>query len=272
MLRGKRWLAAACVAAGGALACNGLVPARTLADAFNQGVLDSRSDPHYPPEQRGPDVVARKMQDELAGGYFGQGAGDARVVRWLATLGDKAIPFMHQTLPLGEALAEPSSAEAHAAQSARVGSALEASDHGSFSPVDRPLCSKEGVPDGEAIEALSDWVRFRVALERAVGGAQAILDERLATMDEVSHGAARAFRGTAAYLANRRWRRERARPTVGLVVKGGAATGIFSAGVVWVALNVIRRCVEAGKCPRGAAGFSLVSGTSTGATVVGAVD
>lgn len=277
MLGGRRWLAVGMICFGGAAACHGIVPTRTLVDAFNGGMLDSSNDPFYPPEKRAEDVVARRMREELGDGYFGQGRDDARVVLWLRALSTQAMPFMSSALPVDAALAsptEPAPAAKQTVQAAvqsRVKSALDTRAQ-TFVPVDRPLCRARHDADGEALEAFADYVRFRTALERAVGGAEALLDERLATITEVIHGAERAFGDTAAYLANRRWRRARAHPTTGLVVKGGAATGIFSAGVVWVALNVIDQCVKAGKCSRDDAGFALVSGTSTGATIVGAVD
>lgn len=273
MTERARGLAAFLLFAGGAAACHGLIPTRTLVGAFNQGMLDSRPDPYYSPERRGEDVVARQMRDELMGGYFGQGAPNARVAGWLRVLSRNADAFMSETLTVDEALATtaaPASESPTEARGQRVERSIDL--HCDFVPIERPLCRARHDPDGEAVATLADYIRFRTSALRAVGAAGALLDERLATAGEAARGAKRAFDDTASYLEARRWRRELDRPITGLVVKGGAATGIYSAGVVWVALNILEACVREGACDRASAGFALMSGTSTGATIVGAVD
>src|ERR1017187_274646 len=75
-------------------ACSGVVSTRVLADAFNGGVLDSNADPFYTASLRAKDTVAWRMRDELGEAYFGQGAADAQVVKWLDALDDHAAEFM----------------------------------------------------------------------------------------------------------------------------------------------------------------------------------
>lgn len=273
MIDHKRGLAAFVLFAGASAACHGLVPTRVLADAFNTGMLEARPDPYYSPEKRAEDVVARRMRDELTGGYFGQGRPDARVVLWLQVLGRNADAFMNETLTVDEALATPVPPAAESPSRARGRRVEQSIDlHVDTLPVERPLCRARHDVDAESVAVLADYVRFRTSVLRAVGAAGALLDERFATMGEATRGAQRAFEDSARYLEARRWRREIDRPVTGLVVKGGAATGIYSAGVVWVALNILDACVKQGVCDRGSAGFALMSGTSTGATIVGAVD
>ncbi|MCC6554590.1 MAG: patatin-like phospholipase family protein, partial [Polyangiaceae bacterium] len=107
------------------------------------------------------------------------------------------------------------------------------------------------------------------------------LAEGLVDREAVLAGAGSALSRASRYVAGRRWRRERDRPTTGIVVKGGAATGIFSAGVVWTVLHMIHGCMSDPACgaappgasrPRRDLRFQLLSGTSTGAMVAIAVD
>jgi predicted acylesterase/phospholipase RssA len=76
------------------------------------------------------------------------------------------------------------------------------------------------------------------------------------------------------YLGHRTWHRQFDRHVNGLVVKGGASTGMYSAGVVWVALNLVHRCLDNPAClaATGDPRFSLISGTSTGAMIAVVTD
>ena len=279
-----------------ACACSGIVSTRKLADAFNGGVLDSTADPFYERSQRARDTVTWRMRDELGDAYFGQGAADARVVGWLDYLDTNADAFMREivgreldggasnNLPLFVDEREAPAADASPStenekvkekpvSQQRLEEALDKAGIAA-SPGDEPFCDPTAPdrPNHEAIERFADYVRFRVVLELAAGGATRLVEERLATMDDAVLGAKRAFHDTATYLANRKWRRDEKHPVTGLVVKGGAATGIFSAGVVYVALNLINECIKAGVCAPDHAGFMMASGTSTGATVAAATD
>jgi len=266
----------------GLFACN-LVASRELATAFNQGVLDSKTDPYYARSQRATDTVMWRMRDELGEGYFGQGGPgspghDARVVAWLQLLHDHAADFMDSSLRAwfaGDASADLSfedddhgSDKAAPASQQAIQKAITKSG---IAPPSTPVCDGR-TRNPAAIAELADYVRFRVALQRAVTVTGKLVDERFATMDEVHSAAERAFGDTAAYLRTRQWKRELDHPVTGLVVKGGAATGIFSAGVVWVTLNMIDKCMQDDACRKRHPGFAMASGTSTGATVVGATD
>ncbi|MBW2458311.1 MAG: patatin-like phospholipase family protein [Deltaproteobacteria bacterium] len=142
---------------------------------------------------------------------------------------------------------------------------------------DAPVCLARNQRDPAALTHFVDHMRFTVALERAVFASAELLVEGLATKDQLTTGAERAFSEAASYLEHRRWQRELDRRTTGMVIKGGAATGIFSAGVAWVALNMLHRYAEKTHCgsetnPTSCPRFDLVAGTSTGAFVAVAVD
>jgi len=273
-------------------ACSGVVSTRMLADAFNGGVLDSTTDPFYAASLRAKDTVAWRMRDELGEAYFGQGAADARVVKWLDALQDHAAEFMSDIV--GRKLAggdqdndlelvgedaggvpdAPAAKEASASQK-RLQSALQrASLDRERSIGDEPFCgeSAPNQPNNIAIERFADYVRFNVALDLAAADATQLVRERFTTMPEAIDAAKRAFHETATYLADRKWKRDQKHPVTGLVIKGGAATGIFSAGVVYVALNMLNECLKAKVCMPDHAGFVMASGTSTGATVATAAD
>ncbi|HEX7603644.1 MAG TPA: hypothetical protein VF316_18625 [Polyangiaceae bacterium] len=270
--RGIRIFAAVLVASG--VACK-LLPTRDLSTAFNGGVLDSTYDNAYPRSQRAADTVMWRMRDELGEGYFDQGPGSTRTVGWLTEIERHAGVFMEDALRTGDVTADLDASYVTPPPAVTQNQVQVALDRyvslPTPPPTDVPLCS-DRAPNPSAIEALADRIRFTIALERAVDHARELLYERFATMGEVIEGATRAFHDSSAYLANRRWKRDFRHPTTGLVVKGGAATGIYSAGVVWVALNLVHQCISSGVCDAGSSGFMLASGTSTGATIVGAVD
>ena len=274
-------------------ACSGVVSTRVLADAFNGGALDSTPDPFYGRSQRATDTVAWRMREELGEAYFEQGGKDAQVVQWLEHLAQNAPGFMHEIvareLSVPSAALDSGSVESAAANGAADGKETPSSQkklraalraiHAdeTVSPMgfgNEPLCdsSQPNRPNDHAVERFADYVRFQVSLDLAAQHASDLVQERFATMDEAIAGGRRAFEETAAYLANRRWRRDQKHRVTGLVVKGGAATGIFSAGVVYVALNLLNECLKANLCSPDHAGFAMASGTSTGATIATAVD
>jgi predicted acylesterase/phospholipase RssA len=268
-------------------ACSGVVSTRKLADAFNGGALDGTPDPFYDRSQRAVDTVAWRMREELGGAYFEQGRADSPVVRWLHYLEEHAPDFMREMVAneLAQgAMGSESDAgtedhggtatKAVPASQRRLRAALKTiqADKASapLSPGDEPLCGAAG--GGQAMARFVDSVRFHVAIAAAVKNAADLVGERFATMDEAIAASRRAFTDSATYLANRKWQRDLHHRVTGLVVKGGAATGVFSAGVVYVALNLIDECLKAGVCDAAQAGFVMASGTSTGATVVTAAD
>jgi predicted acylesterase/phospholipase RssA len=264
-------------------ACNSVVATSRLANAFNEGVLDSTADPAYDRGKRATDTVMWRMRDELGSGYFGQGAKDAQVVKWLAALDKHAAAFIRDAVatsvadvtPTDDSCADDSGTPQKqvSASQQKIQRFLER-EVPDVAPPTAALCTlgDPSQPNVAAIEQLSDYVRFSVALSQAGGDAAALVDEGFAPIDEATAGASAAFEHTADYLVNRNWRRQWDHHVAGLVVKGGAATGMFSAGVVWVALNILRECTRAHLCDPATTGFSMASGTSTGATIVAASD
>ena len=125
----------------------------------------------------------------------------------------------------------------------------------------------------------ADYVRFEEGVQRAVRGVAEVLIERLVDPRAVELGAADGFREAANYLTRRTWKRNLDVPTTGIVAKGGAVTGVYSAGVVWVLLNLTQKCMADPDCS-GSRGeqlgtdhrFRLISGTSTGAMISTAID
>jgi predicted acylesterase/phospholipase RssA len=135
-------------------------------------------------------------------------------------------------------------------------------------PAGISMCDGTTIKREQASE-LADALRFDAAVERAGTAVTALAIEGIVNVAEIEQGAREAFIELEHYIGNRGWRRQFDRHVNGLVVKGGASTGLYSAGVVWVALNLIDRCLEDATCKAKTAdpSFSLVSGTSTGAMI-----
>lgn len=144
---------------------------------------------------------------------------------------------------------------------------------GSIGANQASICAA-GERQAPALERFADGVRLRAGTERAVMAIVDVLIERAVDAAAVRMGAAQALREAAAYVRGRRWQRELVRPVTGLVVKGGASTGVYSAGVVWVALGLVHRCMQDPDCRGGRDDlrFTLLSGTSTGALISTAAD
>jgi predicted acylesterase/phospholipase RssA len=142
-------------------------------------------------------------------------------------------------------------------------------------PEHRPVCPSPGVRDDAAIAAFSDHVRFHHAIERAVQGLVPALVEGLIDTTAIVEGVREAMQEARTYLRQRTWRRRLDSHVTGLVVQGGAVDGIYSAGAVWVVLNLISGCNGDEVCSsHGTLDFRLrlLSGTSTGAMVSTATD
>jgi predicted acylesterase/phospholipase RssA len=138
-------------------------------------------------------------------------------------------------------------------------------------PTTGSFCGSTGERDREQF---ADFVRFEAALERAARVVASLVVEGLVDSKHVVSGANLAFSQTADYLRDRGWHRSSTRKTTALVVKGGASTGVFSAGAVWVMLNMINECLEDAECKKAQEDFRfhMMSGTSTGAMVATVVD
>lgn len=137
-----------------------------------------------------------------------------------------------------------------------------------------------GTRDDATTAWVADYVRFEAAVERAADQAASLLAGGLVTVENVTAGASRAFKQTAQYLRDRGWSRSFKRRTLALVAKGGASTGVFTAGATWAVLNLINECTKKGDASHAWCGhggdddfrFQMMSGTSTGALVSTVVD
>ena len=273
-------------------ACSSPLGTRALIDVFNGGVIDtSNGDPFREDAQRKADIVARALKQELVDGYFAQGPSDASgphdyaVADWMQRVSEDPDGFYalvrqwacdrHVRIGDPQQACQPfAPADEQPAVQFAPSRTLTRSraDSWMVGPATTPVCSPAG-RDDRALARFADAVRFEAALDRAVPVAGELLVERLVDTEALRRGARRAFAEAAGYLRNRRWHRDVNTLTTGLVVKGGASTGVYSAGVVWVALRLIDRCRRDEQCDRGEdLRLSLLSGTSTGALIAAAVD
>jgi predicted acylesterase/phospholipase RssA len=262
--------------------------------AFNEGALDTSSgDPFHSPEQVAVELVTARIRQELSDGYFGQGlASPPYVAEWMQQGAVRSCDFTDQAYAIAcreGTLAGRPCASARGArvcqhresgvpdqsEEPRVGLRRFARELSEATPGMGPLqesaCGSRGA---EVERRFADFVRFETAVARAVRAAAALVGEGLANYDQVHLGADQAFRDAAQYLRDRRWTRQLGRRTTALVVKGGASTGVFSAGAVWVVLNVINECMKDCECSEKQRDWRLemMSGTSTGALVSTVVD
>jgi hypothetical protein len=270
---------ATALATGSCIVNTDIVPA-----AFNAGALESAADPFRDRGELRTSIAARMIFDELIDGYFAQGkAAGAQysVEQWMRNVAKQPGAFVtHVTMRafgpdrVARASAPPALRTTKAEDDELVDDSLsDATARWIGAPYNQPICKGYDQPDGDAFERVLDEVRFTEAVRRAVAAVSEVLAENLVDENAVRVGAAQAFTQAADYIANRRWRRERDQPTAGLVVKGGAATGIYSAGVVWTVLQMMHRCMADKSCSCGRdLRFKLVSGTSTGAMIAIAVD
>ncbi len=259
-----------------------------VGSAFNGGALDSVNDPFRVPADLAASRVERILEEDLADGYFQQGRTDG-VVRLVEQAEAQSAQFVEAVRQLNapNKFRGLSPADAGGQDVRDVARGLLPGIEGKSSVPTAPLCKRDpaatggpvsGIPDKDAIEAFVDAVRFKQALSRAATRVAALRLEGLVNDTAVERGAIEAFRRTGSYLQNRKWTRREDRKTAGLAIQGGAATGIFSAGVVWVALELIdgwRSKMEqtsGGKAASPDIDFHLISGTSTGAMVSVAVD
>ncbi|AKT36198.1 patatin-like phospholipase family protein [Chondromyces crocatus] len=270
---GPLLLGALTVGAASCIVRTDFVPA-----AFNNGALDSKGDPFREPAAVRAEVVERLVWDEVIDGYFGQGSGSApghQVAPWLQRVAQSPTGFLEIASCAAFGAGPRCALAATTPEQGReeIKTRLRALTAVTAGEAVGPMCEGFGRPNWPVFERVLDEIRFRQAIARAARSVGEVLQEGLVDETAVLQGAERAFQHAAQYIGDRRWRRERDRHTTGLVVKGGAATGIFSAGVVWSVLHLIHGCMSDPTCGKGRdLRFKLLSGTSTGAMITTAVD
>jgi len=261
---------------------------KDLVGRFNSGILDSAGDPNHDPARRSRSLVRQLITHELMDGYFSQGSATGAVVRWMERAANEPHSFVYavavharslgNTLGVGPgALGTPSRAPRSDAPGGvfhdvgaswrRASSAVEGA------PATAPLCQGGQLQRAAAGER-ADANRFDAAVERAGEAVAAIAIEGLANVLDIQVGAQQAFEEMGRYLIARKRQRSFDHHPSGVVIKGGASTGLYSAGVVWVALHLIDHCLADDACRASAVDprFSLLSGTSTGAMIAVATD
>jgi predicted acylesterase/phospholipase RssA len=255
-----------------------------LVNKFNSGILDSSGDPNHKPADRSRALVKELVTHELMDAYFTQGTPDGLVAQWLDYAATEPHLFAYAVLAHARSLGSTLGVVAPPVGSATyqrtdvpgrerfggLGAAVR--DRGGAATAPTPICN-----DGKIAAAagdVSDAIRFDAAIERAGDAVTAIAIEGLANLAQVEAGAKDAFQELSRYMKNRRWQRRFDRHVNGVVIKGGASTGLYSAGVVWVALNLARDCKQDAACRAAAPNpsFTLISGTSTGAMIAVATD
>jgi predicted acylesterase/phospholipase RssA len=267
-----------------------------IGSAFNGGALNSSTDPFRVPSDLAASRVERILEEELADGYFQQGP-NGKVIDLVRQAAANVAQFRRAVVELNKpdkyTPPTPSASGSAELRDVRdVAKTLIYEVTPNSTTTIPPLCKPNpqadpraasnqpisGIPDKSAIEAFVDGVRFKQALSRAATRIAALRIEGLVDDVAIDNGAAAGFQRTASYLQNRRWTRQEDHKTAGIAIQGGAATGIFSAGVVWVVLQLIdgwRTKMEqsgGGSASSPDIDFHLVSGTSTGAMVSVAVD
>src|SRR5579859_2010016 len=280
----RRSAAVGLVAIAGLSATQTSCSTTTLANKFNSGILDSNGDPCHEPEQRSQELVRELVTHELMDGFFTQGTSTGPVAVWAMKASTEPEAFVSYVIASAKALGSDlpwSPVASRPDFEAFTAPTLPARDrvaalgrHWRGGPTEAPgaaICDADGNLLPAAAE-LSDALRFNAALERAAADVTAIAIEGLVNEAEVRDGARDALAQTAQYLSRRTWQRHFDRHVNGVVIKGGASTGLYSAGVVWVALNLMTSCM-ADNAPGGCHSavpdprFALVSGTSTGAMI-----
>jgi predicted acylesterase/phospholipase RssA len=279
--------AAALVAMSSAASC--ILKTDVVPAAFNGGALDSAADPYRDEADQRRSIVTRLVISELEDAYFAPSGAvhdpqtrGYSVDRWASKAAERAAEFagivrcLAEDRPgtCGSERVSPAAVTSQQSQAPALASGW--TDEWTDAAAKEPLCSAPGTPSHNAYARLLDEVRFSQAVGRAAVAVSEKLAERIVENADVETGARQAFATVATHLRQRRWAREFAAPTTGLVIKGGSANGIFSAGAVWTVLNLIDGCMNnaaGGPCKKDVRyDFKLVSGTSTGAMVAVAVD
>ena len=262
-----------------------------LLKKFNSGLLDSTGDANHKPVDRHRAMVKALVVHEMIDGYFTQGTPDGAVAKWLsfaqqspmafvtavyrhAKYSGNALGIVDVDVPAAAATdADAGSPQARAAQVAFADASAPKERFTALGqywrrtplPKGVPICT-QGQLDGPLASELADALRFDAAVERAGTAVTALVIEGLANLADVREGVKEALAELRSYLGHRTWHRQFDRHVNGLVVKGGASTGMYSAGVVWVALNLVHRCLDDRAClaATGDPRFSLISSLGGG--------
>ncbi len=103
-----------------------------------------------------------------------------------------------------------------------------------------PVCS--GAASTNAAGLYADAARLAAALDIAsIDLARMLGQERVLTQTHAEAGLVAAMDEAGCYMRDRRWKPSPRTPTFGLAIKGGASTGVYSAGVVWRVLTLLQR-------------------------------
>ncbi len=285
-------LAVALVALGPAASCSltaGINADRVLV-LYNAGATDSLPDASLSPDEIAEERVALTARRYLIRGYFTQGPGTACpcASRWLASPRIQSI-LEEAILAQRTSIAGDASAVAQAGRSPsratdqtapELGARLFAYLRTTSDPADAlapgPLC--EGGAPTRAARSHLDAARLAAALELVALEVARMIDEQIVTSAQASRGLRRALVEASEYVADRRWRPSEGAATLGISIKGGASSGVYSAGAVWRALTLLQRYREhkraggPGALSAEDARFAVASGTSAGAIIAAAVD
>lgn len=276
---------------------------------FNGGMTDSLPDPALSRADIAEERVTLTVRGALVSGYFTQGSTDIdSIAAWLERPEVEALAWEHllRRANQGDAPCRefgPAATSVPSQPSAPSSAPVQQN----LDPVAPALqgcavtfrsrlfdllgVSKEngrsalcavGAPTRRAY-VVSDATKLAASLDlAAIDVARMIVDEQVVQANaEARRGFSRGLREAAGYLRNRRWKPSDRAPTFGLAVKGGASSGVFSAGVTWRALTLIERYrawrranlrgLEFG-VDTNEARFAVASGTSAGAIIAAVVD
>jgi len=216
--------------------------------------------------------IAKVVRTHMADNYF-----DPRVVgEWLATAGSAPDPLVRHLRCLQEQRSNPT----HCYRELELTEAPRDALGETWKLPPPPVIERDERHD---MPPLTDPTsRREVDLQRFMANASWIAPSLVALLDvygaplsnaELSAGIRAGMEDTRNYVLSRKWHRDPSRPSVAIVLSGGAANGAFTAGFVWRLMEILDRChnSRAGdQCPQ--AKVDLVVGTSTGSLIGVLVD
>lgn len=262
--RRGRWLrvGGAALAFGIVITANGCLRTGIIASGFNGGALDSPpGDARHPRSQFEQETALRAVREDLVDAYFGQGAGAAHPVsQWLRAAAGSTSRIMDAARSYASGV--PEDVPLLAREWCDGDTPLE------------PVCPAGGARRDDVARTLLDQARFEASMDRVVTTLGTLLRLRYFRPAELETGLQMALLQAAAYEDDRPWHRDLSRPVVGIVAKGGAVSGLYAAGVVWIALRIVEECRKSVWCSQAHPDLTpqLASGTSTGALIATAVD